>query len=58
MQCDVSEQREGAVQLRGRRVQLNRRRIPPAVREDVNAEERLLIGDLQRVARGRPFLEQ
>ena len=50
VQRNVGEQHQRAVQLRGWRVKLNRRRVPSTPGEDVYAKERFLIGALERVA--------
>jgi hypothetical protein len=57
-QHDVGHERERAVELRGRRVQRHARGVPPAPGVQRDAEERLLVGDLERGAGGRSLVEQ
>jgi hypothetical protein len=55
---DIREERQRAVELPGRRVQRDRRRIPARAGLEPHAEERLLVGDLERRPCRRSFVEE
>src|SRR5690242_10965844 len=57
MQRNISEQRQGAIQLCCWRVERESRRLPAGLREQADAEEGALISDVEALPRRRALAQ-